>query len=131
MSTTNPVEKNLNVKVKVTSNFNAIESNPSRNLFAFNYTVVIKNNSSHIIQLLERAWHIYSGDIKINEVRGEGVIGKKPVLQPEEVFTYTSFTIIHDPIGFMEGEYLFRTLNQEDYTVVIPRFKLVYMQYLH
>ena len=46
-----------------------------------------------------RYWRIIDGKGEVQEVRGEGVVGKQPVLRPGECFNYTSGCPLATPDG--------------------------------
>ena len=94
------------VFVHVMPNYMQEESNPEKQRFVFSYTVSITNETEHEVQLLSRHWIITNGEtLKTQEVRGEGVIGQKPVIQSGESYTYTSGTVMETPVGTMHGFY--------------------------
>lgn len=102
------------------------ECRPAEGVFAFAYTVTIENNSGDTVQLMERHWVIESADEQTGEVTGPGVVGLQPTLQPGERFEYTSSAVIKDPIGAMQGSYIFKRREGGFFNVQIPRFRLVY-----
>jgi ApaG protein len=102
------------------------ESSPNDGSYAFAYSIRIENNSNATVQLLERHWFIESAGEQINEVQGPGVVGVQPVLEPGQVFEYTSSAVIRDPVGAMYGTYIFSRKTGGFFTVQIPRFKLLY-----
>ena len=102
------------------------ESRPDEGVFVFAYSVRIENNSSEIIQLVERHWLIESAGEQTGEVSGPGVVGLQPTLSPGEHFEYTSSTVIKDPVGSMRGSYIFKRKSGGFFTAQIPRFKLLY-----
>ena len=73
--------------------------------FVFGYRITIRNEGDSTVQLLSRHWHIIDADGEQHEVRGEGVIGHTPVLEPGQEFEYTSFCPLETEWGTMEGEY--------------------------
>ncbi len=81
----------------------AEQSDPLNNHFVFSYTVTIHNSGSFPARLLSRHWIIIDGDGQVQEVKGEGVIGEQPHLQPGEGFKYTSGTFMNTPFGTMHG----------------------------
>lgn len=119
--------------IKITAKPEAIEreSAPDRSIFAFAYTITIENCSDSTVQLIDRRWIIKSSEIQIGEVVGNGVVGLQPTLRPGERFEYTSGSIIHDPIGSMEGTYTFRHDTGEQFLVQIPRFTLRFDSEMH
>ncbi len=100
------------------------ESDPANGHFFWAYHVTVKNNSSMEIQLLTRYWHITDGHGHVEEVRGEGVVGKKPVIAPGEGFEYTSGCPLTTPSGFMQGSYQMIAADGDMFDVEIPAFSL-------
>ncbi len=92
--------------------------------FVFAYFIRIENNSMDRIQLLRRHWYIHQSSGKVEEVDGEGVVGKQPMLAPGEVHEYNSYCVLETFEGSMEGTYLMRRSNGEMFNVTIPRFVL-------
>ena len=84
----------------------------------------IENHGDETVQLLNRHWQITDADGNLQEVRGEGVVGKQPVLQPGEAFEYASGTPLTTPSGIMVGTYHMKSKNGEDFDVDIPAFSL-------
>lgn len=103
------------------------QSEPEKSLFAFSYRVRIVNTSDTTAQLLNRHWKVLSAGKQIADVKGEGVIGEQPVLQPGEAFEYESWTVINDPVGSMLGSYTFVDENGEFLDVAIPEFSLFHL----
>ena len=98
---------------------------------AFAYEITITNHSTAPVKLLNRHWIITHGNGTIEEVKGEGVIGLKPRLQPGESFTYSSGALIPTRIGSMSGSYEFVTDQGEQFRVPIPEFVLATPESLH
>lgn len=93
--------------------------------YAFGYTVTIENQSKDSVQLNARKWIILDALNKEEVVSGEGVIGKKPVLQPGESYTYTSGCLLTSPFGAMRGHYkMVNFTTTKNFKVTIPTFKL-------
>jgi len=92
--------------------------------FVFAYFVRIKNRGRERIQILRRHWMINHGGYRVEEVEGEGVVGKQPVIPPGESHTYNSFCILESFEGTMEGTYLIQKEHGEFTRVTIPRFTL-------
>lgn len=92
--------------------------------FVFAYYVRIKNNRSEPVQLLRQHWYIYDADGKSKEIKSEGVAGKQPVISPGGVYEYTSFCVLGTFEGYVEGTYIIRRSNGEEFEVIIPRFSL-------
>ncbi len=100
------------------------QSNVMMHKFVFAYFVRIENNGSERVQLMRRHWYIHDGDDQIKEVEGAGVVGKQPVIRPGRAHDYNSFCILETFEGYMEGTYLMRRPNGEEFEARIPRFAL-------
>jgi ApaG protein len=81
------------------------QSDPERRQYAFAYTMTIRNTGQVAAQLIARHWVIIDSDDTRQEVKGLGVVGHQPLLQPGEQFEYTSWAMIATPVGSMSGEY--------------------------
>ena len=81
------------------------QSNPEQDRYVFAYTIVIQNQGNIAAKLLSRHWIITDANGKIEEVRGEGVVGEQPYLRPGEGFQYTSGAILETSVGSMQGSY--------------------------
>ena len=93
------------IRVHVVAEYAASQSRPSQNKWFFLYTVTISNEGDEPVQLLTRHWIITDGTGQVEEVRGPGVVGKQPRLEPGESFEYTSGCPLGTPFGVMEGTY--------------------------
>jgi ApaG protein len=110
--------------VHVLSQYAPGSSHPAHNDWRFFYTVTITNESRNTVQLLTRHWIITNGAGHIEEVRGPGVVGKQPTLQPGESFQYTSSCPLPTPFGIMEGSYQMITEDGERFDARIAPFTL-------
>lgn len=121
-----------NVAVKVLPEYIPEESNPAKKRYVFAYTVVIENLGEQSAQLLSRHWIITNGEtLKTQEVRGDGVIGQQPHIQPGEHFEYTSGTVLESPVGTMQGSYRMLDEDGEYFDVHIPVFTLAATHSVH
>tara|TARA_B000000475_G_C15637244_1_gene300040 strand:- start:99 stop:482 length:384 start_codon:yes stop_codon:yes gene_type:complete len=126
------IDKNNNqILIKVTPNFIEKNSIVEFNKYVFSYEVEIKNDSSQTIQLISRHWIIENSKAEIFEVKGDGVIGEQPTINPGEVYSYSSFTEISTPSGFMWGSYKMLTEGDISFDVDIPKFELSMPRTLH
>ncbi|MHB1049199.1 MAG: Co2+/Mg2+ efflux protein ApaG [Bacteroidota bacterium] len=100
------------------------ESNVMSRKFVFAYFIRIENNGTDTVQLLRRHWFITHDTGKVEEVEGEGVIGKQPVIAPGHFHEYNSFCILESMEGFMEGTYLMKRSDGTSFKINIPRFFL-------
>lgn len=113
-----------NIKVSVRPLYLEGESSVLSRKFVFAYFISIENLSNDTVQLLRRHWYITHDTGKVEEVEGEGVIGKQPVIAPGKTHDYNSFCILESLEGFMEGTYLMKRSNNETFKINIPRFVL-------
>ena len=123
--------KNNNISIKVHSNFIRDRSLPEYSIFLFSYDVVIKNHNLFDVQLLSRYWHIQDGNGVVEEVRGPGVIGLKPVIKSDGTFKYSSFCPIKTPLGVMKGSYKMRSTKEEVFEAKIASFTLRANEYVN
>jgi ApaG protein len=100
------------------------QSSPGENHYVWAYHVRIENAGRETVQLRNRFWRITDSFGRIQEVRGPGVVGEQPVLQPGESFEYTSGTPLSAPSGIMVGAYEMETTGGESFDVAIPAFSL-------
>ena len=100
------------------------QSDPENDRYIFAYTITIKNVGSVAAQLVSRHWIITDGNNEVQEVRGLGVVGKQPLLQPGEKFEYTSGTRLRTPTGTMHGSYFLVAEDGERFETDIPMFVL-------
>ena len=113
------------VRVKVESRYLPHQSTPANNRFVFAYTVTITNEGEDTVKLESRHWIITDGREKVEEVRGEGVVGEKPVLRPGQSFKYTSGCILETTFGTMKGTYQMRRENGTSFDAEISAFMLM------
>jgi ApaG protein len=93
------------INVEVETSYMEEQSSPDDNRYVFSYTITIHNAGSVPARLLNRHWLITDSNGKVQEVRGAGVVGEHPYLQPGEDYRYTSGAIIETPVGSMQGSY--------------------------
>lgn len=112
------------IEVSVEPFYLSEQSEPDRERWVFGYRVRIENAGDEMVQLLHRHWRITDGNGRVVEVRGEGVVGEQPRLEPGESFQYTSGTPLPTPSGIMAGSYQMVTEDGERFDVAIPAFSL-------
>lgn len=100
------------------------QSEPAENRWVFGYRVIIENQGEAPVQLMSRHWRITDGIGRIIEVKGEGVVGEQPMLEPGERFEYTSGTPLATPSGIMTGTYQMLGEDGLWFDVEIPAFSL-------
>ena len=113
------------IRVTVRSFYLEDQSRPEDGHFVWAYRVRIDNLGRRPVQLLRRSWRIIDARGRVQTVRGNGVVGEQPVLEPGESFEYTSGTPLDTPSGFMQGQYhMVTTDSGEAFDVAIPVFSL-------
>lgn len=100
------------------------QSEPAQGHFVWAYHIKIENRGRDTVQLVNRYWRITDANGRTQEVRGAGVVGERPVLEPGESFEYTSGAPLPTPSGFMVGCYEMQTAGGERFEVDIPAFSL-------
>ena len=113
-----------NIRVAVVPNFLDDESEPSEGRYLWAYHITIENKGGEAVQLLSRHWRITDSRGRVREVRGAGVVGEQPVLQPGEAYEYSSGTPLDTPSGFMVGTYEMHSTGGDVFDVAIPAFSL-------
>jgi ApaG protein len=124
-------ENSNKINIEVIPAYIKEQSDPTNNHYVFSYTVTIRNDGDQPARLLARHWVITDGDGQVQEVRGEGVIGEQPHLQPGEGFQYTSGTFMNTPVGTMQGSYQMIADDGEKFDAEIPSFTLSVPNVLH
>ena len=112
------------IRIKVTPEYLDEQSSPDESYFFWAYTIEIANEGGAMAQLKTRHWRITDANGKTEEVRGPGVVGKTPVLDPGQSFTYTSGCPLTTPSGIMTGSYQMQRQDGALFNVVIPAFSL-------
>lgn len=107
------------------------QSSPDTARFVFAYTITLRNTGRIAARLLSRHWIITDANGRVQEVRGEGVVGKQPYLRPGEAFRYTSAAIIETPVGSMHGSYQMVADDGVCFDAPIPAFTLSLPHALH
>ena len=117
-------KKTKKINITVNPYFLDEQSEPEDQHFVWAYQVTIDNQSNEKVQLKNRYWKIIDSNGSEQEVKGEGVVGEQPILNPGEKFEYTSGTPLSTPSGFMGGYYEMETPKGEKFDVIIPQFSL-------
>jgi ApaG protein len=112
------------IEVTVTPRFLSERSSPENGYFFWAYTIEIVNHGTKTVQLKTRHWRITDANGRLQEVRGAGVVGEQPVLEPGQSFEYTSGVPLPTPSGFMVGSYGMMTEEGEGFDIDIPAFSL-------
>jgi len=112
------------IRVRVQSAYIPDRSQPDQQQWFFAYNVRISNEGTETAQLLSRHWIITDADGRVEEVRGPGVVGEQPVLEPGESFEYTSGCPLRTAFGTMHGTYQMVTPGGERFDAEIAAFSL-------
>lgn len=119
------------IEIIPTPQFIPEQSDPDDNRYVFAYTIAIRNVGSVPAQLVSRHWIITDANDQVQEVRGLGVVGKQPLLQPGERFEYTSGSSLTTPVGTMKGSYQMVAEDGTHFDAEIPEFVLAIPRALH
>jgi ApaG protein len=119
------------IRVSVETSYLAEQSDPGGERFVFSYTITIENEGSEPARLLRRHWIITDANGKVQEVRGDGVVGEQPHLRPGQGFRYSSGAILETPVGTMEGSYQMETDEGAAFDAPIAPFRLAMPGILH
>ncbi len=117
-------ETTRNIKVSVTPIYLEEQSSPGEDHYVWAYRVLIENDGSGAVRLRTRNWRITDALGVTQEVRGPGVVGEQPLLEPGEQFEYTSGTPLKTPSGIMVGSYEMEDETGERFDVAVPAFSL-------
>ena len=119
------------ITVSVETNYVEDQSSPTENHYVFAYTITILNKGTVPAKLLSRHWVITDANGRVQEVRGQGVVGEHPHLGPGEVFRYTSAAAIETPIGSMQGSYQMLGDDGTNFDAPIAPFRLAVPHSFH
>jgi ApaG protein len=123
--------KRYEITVVPKAAYAADQSDPAKDHFVFSYTITITNSGDVAAQLLSRHWIITDGEHRVQEVKGLGVVGQQPLLQPGESFEYSSGASIATSVGTMHGTYQMRAEDGHAFEATIPAFTLSVPRTLH
>ena len=124
-------EKDYDIAVSAATQYLAEQSDESAGRYVFAYTITIRNSGSVAAQLISRHWIITDAQGLVQEVRGLGVVGAQPLLQPGESYEYTSGASIATPVGTMRGSYQMVAEDGARFEAPIPEFTLAVPRVLH
>lgn len=122
---------NYRISVEAVAEYIADQSAPDDDRFVFAYHITIRNTGDVTAQLISRHWIITDSNNKVQEVRGQGVIGEQPRLAPGEEFRYSSGCVLETPVGTMQGSYQMTAEDGHRFDAEIPPFVLAMPRTLH
>ena len=113
------------IRISVETEYQPAYSSPTQFHYVFTYRITIENLSDQTIQLLDRHWYIHDANRDVKEVKGEGVVGQQPILEPGESHNYVSGCNLKSGMGKMYGTYLMeRIMDGKKIKVIIPEFTM-------
>ena len=119
------------IQVSVETSYLAEQSDPGGERFAFSYTITIRNDGEEPAKLLRRHWIITDANGKVQEVRGDGVVGEQPWLRPGDDFNYTSGAVLETAVGTMRGSYHMIADDGRHFDAPIAQFTLSVPRTVH
>ena len=119
------------IRIQVKSTYLPERSSPREDQYLFAYHIRISNVGDETAQLISREWIITSAEGEVERVKGPGVVGEQPVLQPGASFEYTSYCPLKTSVGSMQGTYQMVTADGEKFDAVIEPFTLAAPHALH
>jgi ApaG protein len=123
--------KNYQIDIQVQTQYLTDQSDPASNRYVFAYTITVLNSGNVPAQLISRHWVITDADDAVQEVRGLGVVGHQPLLEPGQNFEYTSGCVLATPVGTMKGSYHMTAEDGVQFEAPIPEFVLSMPRVLH
>ena len=112
------------IQIDVDTQYLHDQSDPEKDRYVFAYTIGITNHGEEPVKLMKRHWRITDDNNKVEEVKGEGVVGQQPEIPTGQSFQYTSGAIIGTEIGTMQGSYEMLASNGDTFEAPIPAFLL-------
>ncbi|MCB1966710.1 Co2+/Mg2+ efflux protein ApaG [Accumulibacter sp.] len=123
--------KKYEIAVSAVPQYIAEQSDPANDSYVFAYTITLENVGTVAAQLISRHWIITDASGEVQEVRGLGVVGRQPLLQPGEKFEYTSGCQLETPVGTMRGSYQMTAVDGRQFDAEIREFTLAVPRVLH
>ena len=124
-------EQGNHLDIDVETSYIEEQSDPENDRYVFAYTITIRNTGDNAAKLMTRHWIITDANNFTQEVKGDGVVGEQPHLNPGEGFQYTSGAMIATPVGSMSGSYQMVAETGEEFDAEIPAFTLAIPRTLH
>ncbi len=119
------------IDVSVVTRYLKEQSDPDNDRFAFAYTITVQNNGTLKARLVSRHWLITNGDGEVEEVRGAGVVGQQPLIEPGDSHTYSSGAVLTTRVGTMQGSYQMFAEDGKHFDAPIAPFRLAVPGALH
>ena len=122
---------NHRIAVEVATNYVEDQSDPREQRYVFAYTITITNHGDVPARLMTRHWIITDANGKVQEVRGDGVVGAQPHLKPGQGFRYSSGAVLETPVGTMQGSYQMVADDGHQFDAPIAPFSLAMPGVVH
>ena len=119
------------IEVGAATKYVADQSDEAAGRYVFAYTITLRNTGTVAAQLISRHWVITDAQGRVQEVRGLGVVGEQPLLEPGQSYEYTSGTAIATAVGTMKGAYQMLAIDGTRFEAPIPEFTLSVPRVLH
>jgi ApaG protein len=119
------------ISIDVETTYLDDQSEPREQRYVFAYTITIRNEGEVPAKLLTRHWIITDANGRVQEVRGDGVVGEQPYLKPGQGFRYSSGAVLETPVGTMQGSYQMIADDGAQFDAPIPAFRLAMPGLLH
>ena len=119
------------ISIDVATQYIEDQSDPREKRYVFSYTITIRNEGPVAARLLTRHWIITDANGRVQEVRGDGVVGEQPHLKPGQGFRYSSGAVLETPVGAMQGSYQMLADDGEHFDAPIAPFRLAIPGVLH
>lgn len=119
------------IQVSVRVRYLPEQSEEADNRFVFAYTITVSNEGEQMVKLISRHWIITDANHHVQEVKGKGVAGEQPAINPGQSFEYTSGTVLATQVGTMSGSYQMALEDGVEFSVPIPEFVLSIPRVLH
>jgi ApaG protein len=119
------------ISIDVETTYLDDQSEPREQRYVFAYTITIRNEGEIPAKLLTRHWIITDANGRVQEVRGDGVVGEQPYLKPGQGFRYSSGAVLETPVGTMQGSYQMVADDGAQFDAPIPAFRLAMPGMLH
>ncbi len=123
--------KKYEIEVRVNAQYLVEQSDPAADRYVFAYNIDIRNTGTVAVQLISRHWIITDAHGDVQEVRGLGVVGQQPLLQPGQNFEYTSGCALATAVGTMKGSYQMAAEDGATFDAQIGEFVLSMPRVLH
>lgn len=123
--------KRYEIAITTRTEFVPEQSDEAQGRYVFAYTITIRNTGTVAAKLVSRHWIITDANNHVHEVRGAGVVGEQPTIEPSQQFEYTSGAAILTPVGTMRGSYRMEAVDGHVFDAVIPEFILSMPRILH